>query len=99
MICFKIITVFIYYLAMILIFWGVAIASLYEVGRTGMAMADASGIDTRFALGLLRTEIGHALIPVAHPAVIAFNAVAVLALAGQCARYSYEYNNVRVAGN
>ncbi|NLD20100.1 MAG: hypothetical protein GX663_07650 [Clostridiales bacterium] len=82
-------TIFIYYLAMILIFWGVAIASLYAIGKMGLTMAGATGIDTKLALGLLRTEIGHALIPIAHPTVIAFNIVSVLALAGQCARSCY----------
>lgn len=82
-------TIFIYYLAMILIFWGVAIASLYAIGKMGLNMAGATGIDTKLALGLLRTEIGHALIPIAHPTVIAFNIVSVLALAGECARSCY----------
>ena len=83
------ITIFFYYLAMILIFWGLSIASLYAIGRIGLSMAGATGIGTRLALGLLRTEIGHALIPIAHPAVIVFDIVAVLALAGECARSCY----------
>lgn len=82
-------TVFVYYFAVILIFWGVAIASLYGIGKMGLTMAGASGLDTKLALGLLRTEIGHALIPIAHPTVIAFNVVAALALAGECARSCY----------
>ena len=82
-------TVFVYYLAIITIFWGVAIASLYVIGKLGLTMAGAAGIDTKLALGLLRTEIGHALIPIAHPIVIIFNIVAVLALAGECARSCY----------
>lgn len=82
-------TVCIYYLIMLLIFWGVAIASLYIIGRIGLTMAGAFDIDTKLALGLLRTEIGHALIPIAHPTIIAFNVIAVLALAGQCARSCY----------
>lgn len=82
-------TIFIYCLAIILIFWGVAIASLYAVGKMGLVMAGATGIDTKLALGMLRTEIGHALIPIAHPLVSAFNVVSVLALAGECARSSY----------
>lgn len=56
-------TVFVYYFAVILIFWGVAIASLYGIGKMGLTMAGASGLDTKLALGLLRSEIGHALIP------------------------------------
>ncbi|MDO4546314.1 MAG: hypothetical protein Q4C25_09160 [Bacillota bacterium] len=82
-------TIFIYYLAMILIFWGVAIASLYAIGKMGLTMSGATGIDAKLALGLLRTEIGHALIPIAHPIMIAFNAAAMLALAGDCARSCY----------
>lgn len=83
------ITVFIYYLAIVLILWGVAIASLYIIGKLGLTVTGAVGIDTGLALGLLRTEIGHALIPIAHPAVIIFNIIAALALAGQCARSCY----------
>ena len=82
-------TIFLYYLAVLIIFWGVAIASLYVIGKTGLTMAGATGIDTKLALGILRTEIGHALIPIAHPTVIAFNIVALLALAGECARSCY----------
>ena len=82
-------TIFIYYLAIILIFWGVAIASLYVIGKLSLTMAGATGIDTKLALGMLRTEIGHALIPVAHPIVIIFNITAVLALASECARSCY----------
>lgn len=44
----------------------------------GLSMAGAAGIDAKLALRLLRTEIGHALIPIAHPAMIAFNLVFVL---------------------
>ena len=83
------ITLFFYYLALIIIFWGVAVASLFIIGKAGLVMAGAAGIDTKLALGLLRTEIGHALIPIAHPAVIVFNIAAALALAGECARSCY----------
>lgn len=82
-------TMVVYYLVITLIIWAVAIASLYVIGKTGLTMAGATGIDTKLALGLLRTEIGHALIPVAHPTVIIFNLIAVLALAGECARSCY----------
>lgn len=82
-------TIFIYYLAITLIFWGVAIASLYAIGKMGLTMAGAADLDTKLALGLLRTEVGHALIPIAHPTVIAFNIVCALALAGECARACY----------
>ncbi|NBI61849.1 hypothetical protein D3Z38_01895 [Clostridiales bacterium] len=82
-------TIFVYYLAVILIFWGVAIVSLYAIGKMGLTMAGATGLDTKLALGLLRTEIGHALIPMAHPTAIAFNVACALALAGECARACY----------
>ncbi|MGI6766279.1 MAG: hypothetical protein ACOX4R_03555 [Lentihominibacter sp.] len=82
-------TIFIYYLVVILIFWGVAIASLYAIGKISLTMAGATGIPTKLALGLLRTEIGAALIPLANPVVIMFDIVAVLAMAGECARSCY----------
>lgn len=83
------ITIFIYYIAIILILWAVAIASLYAIAKIGLTMAGAEDVDIGLALGLLRTEIGHALLPIAHPTVIVFNAVSVVALAGQCARSCY----------
>lgn len=82
-------TVFFYYLAVILILWGLAIASLYVIGKVGLTMAGAAGIDTKLALGLLRTDIGHALIPIAHPALIIFDIASILALAGECAKSCY----------
>ncbi len=83
------ITTFAYYLAILLIFWGAAIISVYVIGKTGLAIAGASAIDTKLALGLLRTEIGHALIPIAHPLIIAFDVAAIFGLAGECARACY----------
>ena len=83
------ITTFIYYLAILIIFWAAAIISIYVIGKIGLLVAGGSAIDTKLALGLLRTEIGHALIPIAHPLVIAFDAVAILGLAGECARACY----------
>lgn len=80
---------FFYLLSVIIILWGVAIASLYLIGKLGLMMADSSDIETKLALGLLRTEIGHALIPIAHPAVLTFNIAAVVALAAECARSCY----------
>lgn len=82
-------TIFIYYLVLTLIFWGMAVASLFVIGRLGLTMAGAAGIDTKFALGLLRTDIGHVLLPVADPGFIVFNIVVVLALAGECAKSCY----------
>lgn len=82
-------TIFFYYLVIILIFWGLAVASLLAIGRAGLAMAGAAGIDTRLALGLLRTDIGHVLIPIANPTLILFNLVSVLALAEECAKSCY----------
>ncbi len=80
---------FFYCLAMILIFWGLAIASLYFIGKAGLIMTGAESVQTKIALGLLRTPIGAALIPIANPIIIAFDIVAVLALAGECARSCY----------
>lgn len=88
-------TMFFYCLAVVLIFWGLAIASLLIIGKLGLSAAGttdltvASDVDTKLALGMLRTEIGHALIPVAHPVVVFFNVVVVLALAGEGARGCY----------
>ena len=59
-------TILIYSLVIILIFWGIAIASMYIIGKVGLTITGASGFDTKFALGLLRTEIGQALIPIAN---------------------------------
>lgn len=82
-------TTFVYYLAIILIVWGMAIVSIYVIGKVGLIISGATAIHTKLALGLLRTEIGHALIPIAHPIVIAFDIVVIVALAGECARGCY----------
>lgn len=82
-------TVFVYYLAVILILWGVAVVSVYAIGKAGLTMAGASGIDVKLALGLLRTDIGHALLPIAHPVVMVFNIAVILTLAGECAKSCY----------
>ena len=82
-------TIFVYCLAVILIFQGISTASLYAIGKLSLIISGSSTIDTRLALGMLRTKIGSALIPIAHPSVIAFNIVSVLALAGECARSCY----------
>lgn len=82
-------TIFLYYLAIIFIIWGVAIASLYIIGKAGLAMAGSTGTDVGLALGLLRTDIGHALIPIAHPTMIAFNIIAIISLAAECAKSCY----------
>ncbi|MGN1142957.1 MAG: hypothetical protein ACI4SU_00205, partial [Anaerovoracaceae bacterium] len=60
-------TVFLYYCSILLLFWGVAIASLYALGKVGLMLSGAVCLDTKLALGILRAEIGHALLPVAHP--------------------------------
>ena len=80
---------FAYYLAIIFIFWGLAVASLYFIGKAGLTMTGAEGIQTKIALGLLRTKVGAALIPMAHPIIIVFDIVVVLAMAGECARSCY----------
>ncbi len=82
-------TIFAYYLVMILIFWAMAIASLYGIGKLGLAVAGASDVNTRLALGLLRTDIGHVLIPIANPKLLLFNVVTVLALSGECGKACY----------
>lgn len=82
-------TMFVYHLVMVLLFLSTAIVSIYVIGKMGLTMADASAVDTKLALGFLRTEIGHGLIPLADPQVILFNVIAVLTLAGECARGCY----------
>lgn len=82
-------TVFAYYVAVILLLWGIAIASLSVIGKVSLMMADPTSVDTGFALGILRTEIGHALLPVSDPALIIFNIVSVLTLSGECAKACY----------
>lgn len=82
-------TVFLYYCSILLLFWGVAIVSLYVIGKAGLMLSGAVCLDTKLALGILRTEIGHALLPAAHPIVIAFNLIAALALIVTCTRSSY----------
>lgn len=81
--------VFAYCVAVILLLWGIAIASLSVIGKVSLMMADPTSVDTGFALGILRTEIGHALIPVADPALIIFNILSVLTLSGECAKACY----------
>lgn len=82
-------TMFVYYLAILIIFWGIAIASLFAVGGAALTMAGAENIGSGLALGFLRTEIGHILIPIEHPVIIVFNIAALLALAAQCAKSCY----------
>lgn len=93
-------TIAVYYLAIIIIFWAVTIVSMMLISKiclilstnatagAGITVASVA-INTQLALGLLRTEIGHALIPFSHPLVIAFNITAILALATECARSCY----------
>lgn len=82
-------TIVLYYLAIIIILWAVTIVSMVIIGTIGLTLSGATSINTQLALGLLRTEIGHALIPFSHPLVIAFNITAILALATECARSCY----------
>lgn len=81
--------IFFYYLVLILLFWGVAIASLYVIGKVGLTIAGATDVNIKLAMGLLRTDIGHALIPIANPTLILFNFVVVLGLAGECTKSCY----------
>ena len=82
-------TMFVYYLMVIAIFWFAAIASIYIIGRLDVTGTGATDPDTRLALEFLQTGIGHALIPTSHPLVITFDVVVVLAFAGECARGCY----------
>ncbi len=82
-------TLFSYYLGIVLIVLAVALVSVYLIGKVWLLAAGATEIDTKLALGLLRTEIGHAILPLAHPSVLIFNIAAVAALAGECAKSSY----------
>lgn len=92
------ITIFIYYLIIILIFWSAAIASLYAIGKTALTMAGTAGIDTKLALGLLRTDIGHVLIPMADPVLMIFNIISAAALAAECAKSCYlSWHNGRMS--
>ena len=83
------IMVYVYYILVMAILWGIAIVSLYVIGRTGITLSGSGNAETKIALGMLRTDIGHALLPIAHPQVLLFNIVAVLALGGECARSCY----------
>ena len=83
------ITMFAYYLMVIVIFWFVAIASIYIIVRFNFVGTGTASMDMRLALEYLQTGIGHALIPIAHPLVIAFDVIVVLAFAGECARDCY----------
>ena len=82
-------SVFLYYFMLLLMIWAVAILSIFILGREGFPMTGTDEAKTAIALELLRTEIGHALLPVAHPAVMAFNLTTMLALAGECAKSCY----------
>lgn len=83
------ITITVYYFMLIVIFWAITIVSIFLVAKVGLTVSGATDIDMKLALGLLRTEIGHALIPFAHPLVIFFNLEAALALAAECGRACY----------
>ncbi len=82
-------TVLIYYILIILIFWALAVASLVILGGIGLTVAGTSNLKVQLALGLLRTDLGAALIPIANGTRMAFNIVAVLALANDCAKSCY----------
>lgn len=82
-------TILIYHIVMILIFWGLAVASLSVIGGIGLTMAGTANLKVQLALGLLRTDLGAALIPIADATLMTFNIVAVLALANDCAKSCY----------
>lgn len=83
------VAVFVYCIVIILLMWSMAILSLAVIGKVGLSLAGAASVDTKLALGLLRIEIGHALLPFSHPAVLVFDIAVVVALAGECARSCY----------
>lgn len=83
------ITMIVYCIALIVILWAITIVSLILIGKAGLTMSGAEDIEMNLALGILRTEIGHALIPFAHPLVIFFNLEVALALAAECGRFCY----------
>lgn len=81
--------VFLYYLGIIVIIWAAAVLTFLLLARFGLSSVGADDIKVGIALELLRTQIGHALLPVAHPQVLLFNLIACIALAGECARSCY----------
>ncbi len=83
------ISVFLYYFVVMTIIWAVAILSFFIIGQIGLFMTDAKQMQTSLALGLLRTDIGHALLPIAHPLGLIFNLVVAASVAGECAKSCY----------
>lgn len=77
------------YLCILLIVFAVALASVYFIGRGWLSAAGSEEIETKLALGLLRTEIGHTILPMAHPSVLIFNIAALAAFASEGARSCY----------
>lgn len=82
-------TMLVYSLAIVLILWATAIVSICVIGKAALSLSGAAGINTKIALGLMRTRIGAALIPFANPIVLVFDVIAIIALAGECARSCY----------
>lgn len=81
--------VLVYAFMVILIVWAVVILSFMLIGLTGLSMPETNQVKISLALGLLRTDFGHALIPIAHPLGLIFNLVAMTAMASECARSCY----------
>ena len=49
------IMVFVYCILVMVIIWGIAIVSLYVIGKTGITIGGSGNAETRIALGMLRT--------------------------------------------
>lgn len=83
------ITVLIFSLQIVIIFFAMEIASVLLVGKIGFIFAGAEDINTALALEILQTSIGHVLIPIGHLQMMVFNVVVIFALSGECARACY----------
>ncbi len=83
------VSVFLYYFMVILMIWAAAILSFLIIGKVALFVAGGEQMQTSLALGMLRTDIGHVLLPFAHPLGMVFNLAVMAALAGECARSCY----------
>lgn len=82
-------TMLIYSLTILLILWASAILSIFVIGKATLTMCGAEGVNTKIAMGFLRTEIGAALVPFGNPLIMVFDAVAIIGAAGECAKSCY----------
>lgn len=82
-------TILVFCLAIVIVFWAAAVTSLLIIGRLTVEGGGSSEANTLLTLMILRTDLGHALIPVGHGYVLVFNILVTVALAGECARSCY----------